>query len=339
VSWATLRATRSNPPAAAAEDRARRATYVSALEQAEQLFRAASVVGPATAPVLLYYGLSQAGRAVIAAASSVRDDWRLTGHGIKLGDLTSSLPSISVYADGARGSFFRLSEVLESPTWGKSHAIGLSQLWDALPEAAEWPIQDDTDRRPAHRLEYHRYEQQHPLLSMAVCNLPPRLTQSAFPGVDLRTYLSSYPTLGAYEYVRASSNPDSPPEFLLYQNGHAELNVNVVVDGGKQTTEAQRRALFQQIGSRHGAEYDDFYLVPAIGNNNRPMHPLMTWWAVLYTLSMLARYQPAEWSEYVDVDRSSFAVSIEQMLSVALVVVPELIAVTIGAVRDQAPTS
>jgi hypothetical protein len=53
ASWTILRSTRSDPPTAAAKDKARRATYMSALEQAEQLFRAASVVGPATAPVLL----------------------------------------------------------------------------------------------------------------------------------------------------------------------------------------------------------------------------------------------------------------------------------------------
>jgi hypothetical protein len=155
--------------------------------------------------------------------------------------------------------------------------------------------------------------------------------------VGLRAYLRSYPTLGNYEYARTSSEPDAAPDLSLYQNGQAELDVNVVVDDGRQVSEAQRRALFERIASRHGAGYRDFYLVPAVGGNDRPMHPLMTWWAVLYTLSMLARYQPAEWSEYVDVDRSTFAVSIEQLLSAALVVVPELVAVTIGAVRDHVP--
>jgi hypothetical protein len=30
----------------------------------------------------------------------------------------------------------------------------------------------------------------------------------------------------------------------------------------------------------------------------------MARWAVLFTLSMLARYQPAEWAAHVDVDAS-----------------------------------
>jgi hypothetical protein len=39
----------------------------------------------------------------------------------------------------------------------------------------------------------------------------------------------------------------------------------------------------------------------------------MAWWAVLFTLSMLARYQPAEWATHVDVDTSSHAVPIERL--------------------------
>jgi hypothetical protein len=46
--WEKLRGTRWNPPAAAAADPARRRTYVFALEQAEQMFRAASGTGVAT---------------------------------------------------------------------------------------------------------------------------------------------------------------------------------------------------------------------------------------------------------------------------------------------------
>jgi hypothetical protein len=59
--WTALRATRWEPPGAArsAKDRAR--TYVVALEQAEQMFRAAATVGQATRPVLAYYGLNLSG--------------------------------------------------------------------------------------------------------------------------------------------------------------------------------------------------------------------------------------------------------------------------------------
>ena len=79
--WEWLRASRWNPPGKA-ETGSRRKTYAAALEQTEQMFRAAAVVGPATRPLQVFYGLSQAGRAIAAAAVSLKgEDWRLVTPG------------------------------------------------------------------------------------------------------------------------------------------------------------------------------------------------------------------------------------------------------------------
>jgi hypothetical protein len=51
----------------------------------------------------------------------------------------------------------------------------------------------------------------------------------------------------------------------------------------------------------------------------------MTWWAVLYGLSMLARYHPVEWEWALAVNSSPVAVLLEQAMDVALIVVPELV--------------
>ena len=121
VAWEQLRATRWNPPAAAAAISERRATYVFALEQAEQMFRAATTVGIATRPLLVFYGLSQAGRAIAAAASNT-DAWKLNGHGVSTVGLKNRLSDIEVRTgkQGEHGSFVRLSELLDSPLWGKA---------------------------------------------------------------------------------------------------------------------------------------------------------------------------------------------------------------------------
>ena len=58
----------------------------------------------------------------------------------------------------------------------------------------------------------------------------------------------------------------------------------------------------------------------------------MAWWAVLYTLSMLARYQPAEWAAHVDVDASPHAVPVERLLAQAIGIIPELMAEAIAKV-------
>jgi hypothetical protein len=67
ASWSDLRGTRWAPPGSAGADPSRRAVYVAALQQAEQLFHAAREAGFASSPLLLFYGLSQAGRAIAAA--------------------------------------------------------------------------------------------------------------------------------------------------------------------------------------------------------------------------------------------------------------------------------
>jgi hypothetical protein len=40
----------------------------------------------------------------------------------------------------------------------------------------------------------------------------------------------------------------------------------------------------------------------------------MAWWAALYALSMLARYQLAEWATYINIDGSRHAVALETLL-------------------------
>jgi len=144
--WEKLRGTRWNPPAATAADPARR-TYVFALEQAEQMFRAAVGTGVATRPLLLFYGLSQAGRTIAAAASSADSGgWELEGHGIRCvpRTLRGPLPGVGMQADkeGSKGSSARLSEMLGSPLWDKAEPLALSTLWDSLPENRLVPLDD-----------------------------------------------------------------------------------------------------------------------------------------------------------------------------------------------------
>jgi hypothetical protein len=52
---------------------------------------------------------------------------------------------------------------------------------------------------------------------------------------------------------------------------------------------------------------------------------LLAWWAILFALSMLARYQPETWTAYLDVDKCAYAVPLETLLDRALVTCPELL--------------
>ncbi|MEW2121213.1 hypothetical protein AB0945_39970 [Streptomyces sp. NPDC005474] len=92
--WERLRASRSDP-LGRADTGSRRKTYAAALDQAEQTFQAAATVGTATRPMQVFYGLSQAGRAIAAAAVAIKgEDWNLTSHGIKATGFHLPFPDI-----------------------------------------------------------------------------------------------------------------------------------------------------------------------------------------------------------------------------------------------------
>lgn len=69
----------------------------------------------------------------------------------------------------------------------------------------------------------------------------------------------------------------------------------------------------------------DRYLRPSLEATATPPSPLMSWWLLLYSFSMLARYQPRKWAEVLDVDRSPNAAVLEFALETALTVIPHLV--------------
>src|ERR1700729_4560762 len=69
--WRSVRHRRAEPPALAGQADDRRQVFQSGLAQAEELWDAAAVAGPASRPLPLFYCISQAGRAVCAAATSI----------------------------------------------------------------------------------------------------------------------------------------------------------------------------------------------------------------------------------------------------------------------------
>jgi hypothetical protein len=77
---------------------------------------------------------------------------------------------------------------------------------------------------------------------------------------------------------------------------------------------------------------DDQWIFPTVGGNSSPLHPLITWWAILFGLSMLARYEPSSWMTYLDIDGSADAKPLETILDRALITCPELILHTIRSV-------
>jgi hypothetical protein len=323
--WEWLRASRSEPPGRASSG-ARRKTYATALEQAGQMFKAAASVGPATRPLQVFYGLSQAGRAIAAAAWSLKgEDWRLEAHGIKATGFDRAFPDIEIRTDppDSQGSFTRVSQVLASPVWQLA-PVRLEDVWDLLPVNLDYPLTERERLTPLEVSEHHVGQHDHPLLSVPVSDIPDRVIDVGTREA-LAEFMASYPDLDQHEsYVTTRAltlGPGALPDFTRYAEGGGALQVNWLMPQGS-ATEAERREHLRAMTHGHGGLR---FFFPVIAPMARELHPLMAWWAVLYTLSMLARYEPARWAAHINVDSSPHAVPIERLLELAIVQVPVLI--------------
>jgi hypothetical protein len=133
--------------------------FLAALEQSEQLMRAAEEVGYAARPLALFYSLSQAGRA-IAATRLLGETWRLAGHGLhepfdQVGvdlmhrRIKPQKGSGKVDAQGRRDSFSGVAAASGSG-WLTGDVV-LGEAWCAIPEMLNHPQMPDLDptwRRP-----------------------------------------------------------------------------------------------------------------------------------------------------------------------------------------------
>jgi hypothetical protein len=323
--WAALRSTRAEPPAGIKG--ARRKTYAAALEQAQQMFTAAASVGVATRPVLLFYGLSQGGRAIATAAKHVHNnDYPLSGHGIKANPstLVGTLADVRVYGDNTpAGSFTRLSKILNSPVWDHTAPVTLGEAWNTLPEARVFPLDHPAGARPLPVTvdEYSVVSQSQtaPPVQLIVTGIPsdimpPPQHQGAVPALE--AFLGQYPKLAGHTAMYPKGvYPDGQggTVHLAYTSSHTGYH--------ERTADALAHSTRYRLR--------DQYVFPAVGANTNSLHPVMAWWAVLFALSMLARYHPEAWADHIAVDTSKVAVRIEHLLTEALTAVPELLLQTI----------
>ncbi|WP_432162819.1 YaaC family protein [Streptomyces tendae] len=323
--WRDLRGLRVGVGGPASTEAARRAVFVAALEQAEQFTEAAANAGPATRPVQIFYALSQFGRAIAAASTLLgEDEWRLKGHGIGTRniDATQGLALVEVIPT-ARGSLAGVARALGVDTLEPQAPIRLGDLWRLIPETQRVPLPGAQGLPVMHfspRGLIHRGEEMWCRLSIYPVPRDVR-SQSEVDRSAVDNFLANYPSLTGWSHT-----PDSPDTMLWRERGNGteeELEIflpsalRVPVKPGEDRVEALRRATLYRGPS-------DAYAFPALGNMRGPVHPLLAWWAALFGLSILARYEPESWAEIVDIDGSSSANAVEHLLDEAITVVPHM---------------
>lgn len=288
--------------------------------------RAAADVGPAASPLLLFYAVSQAGRAI--AAARLDDPWRLSGHGLKApapGASTGLLQRV-VKPDGGqagkrRPSFAGVAEATES---GQLTAeLELGALWAAIPEMMaplpQPPLEDPTWKRPL-RVFRPVFDAAH--LRLADMRPLELLIDGLPPDADLDTldrYLSDYPTAeGVYMWRTQGMRED----FIVTQPGPGGLLP--VFCWPDIPTDIRLRAQHLDAIAPDYRGGGTRLLIPRAGCRDA-LSPLMLWWALLFGLSSIARYDPETWVSALAVNNSDLAVPIEAALDAALEALPELI--------------
>jgi hypothetical protein len=332
TTWQDIRGLRHAPPGHAARSGRRRKTFAAALQQADDLARAAAGSGPATKPILLFYALTQAFRAFCAARLDT--NWERSGHGltvparggpvldtvVKAGPTPIDLYSGVMAADG------------EQPFSGE---VSLRELWGAHPELLDIPLPEAGVARPLRLATPGQPEAafRGPDLLLLVLGL----AEEPASRDELERLLRSYPTL-------ESARPATPPTGLRVGPLSAESVRNGVVFRKLAWSvehypviaipvveESDHAATFEAAAPSAIKGRDDVrWLVPGIGQPPRVLDPVSYWWLLLLALSSLARYQPAAWVAALDIDKSAIAVGLERVLETAEASLPHYIYEALG---------
>lgn len=308
---ARIRASRAEPPGRAASSNRRRRTYSAALEQFHDLIEAAASVGPAARPLLLFYALSQAGRAIVAANGD-DDGLKTRGHGLHEYKIVDPLTSSIIHpTKGGGGLFGVVADVVESR--GLSGPVDLGALWSAIPGL---PLPPDSHSPPALRVWPLIYEQTGTVLSIGTENRGIVIVPDEIDTPEALTeLLRRYPdAAGAEVSVPQGAFASRPTPWGL---GHGVIWPRVEGDAGWPVTLAER--IPQHRFHR------EHWLIPTVGDQQDHLLPLMLWWAMLFGLSILARYEPGTWVPALEVDASRLAVPLEEVLESALDAVPHLV--------------
>jgi hypothetical protein len=308
--WRAVRALRADPPAGAGRDDRRRFVFQSALTQAEELSEAASIVGPASSPLPLFYSLSQAGRA-ICAAWIPKGPWQPKSHGLTgteppRGDPLSLRVSVT---DDALGAYSMVASATASATF--SGSVSLAELWATLPE---FPTPSDVvgEAKKIILIERTTAASNEPDPFMRALDQSRGRLILSVERQELEEELAAYPTTRGFEVEEVEDTMLGMTHLVLRFPDEAGHHRSLWEIGDSLPSEDRARRRFA--------------IRPQIGQGpDPPPSQLLTLWALLFGLSRLARYHPDHWVRALNPDRSPIAVHLEHGLEVALRRLPSLV--------------
>lgn len=283
---AAVRALRADPPGRAGNGR-RGKTFGASLEQFEQLLGAARNAPPASAPILLFYALTQAGRAILAAHAP--QAWEVHGHGLSVRTERNRIGDTAITPAGD-GLFQAVGAATDSGTL--AGRTTLAQIWGSIPRL---------HREAGLGLE-----------------AAPIFMVGQEPAGGLRRVIRDEHGTLLREAEPFTARANGYPAIAT-----AELTLNQQGEFVVVALDFPEPAAAEAFDASLWTYLEQFYL--RIAPTGDELSGLMTWWALLQALSQLARYEPAGWTAALMPDKSALAVPIEQTLQHAMNLLPLLV--------------
>ena len=313
--WFALRGRRASlaDRSKVGETAARRQTFAAAMAQFEEQITAAKIVTPATRPLNLYYGLVQAGMAV--AAAHAPDPWGFSSHGLKLVDPLVDLPGIQVRLEGD-GAFQRVASATGSASITAPVSVGA--LWTSLPDLAEVPLSGQGQRPPLDLMP------QDPAVNTPRATVfPPGEMLTAGPDLPAQFYkiIAHYPGAVGGMVPAEPGSIQAPPR----EGNRWAVTLEWPPSPPREMSSEEIEEFFDGIAPEYRYHGERFLRPSVEADGTLPPSPLMTWWLLLYSFSIIARYQPRKWAALLDLDKSEHAVNIQYALEAALSALPHLV--------------
>lgn len=296
------------------ESAARRDTFAAAMEQFEELMRAAASVSPHARPIPLYYAMAQAGLGIAAAHKP--NPWGFSRHGLQVSDVSpNGLSSVKVSPEGI-GGFQVVSEPAGSLLMTQASTLGA--LVASVPELLRLKSNSGEKAPLALDIFHHNYtdfdDANDVVVSVFINEKPPGRARYA---ATLSEMLRRYPSVAGY---KVSENAESYQEV---NDRRWKADVTWPKGSG---------ASIDSIAPEY-LHRNDRSIRPSVVEDSATLPPslLMTWWAILFASSILSRYHPRVWTKALRVDHSEDAVPLELCLEEALTVVPHLVVEALDA--------
>ena len=127
-------------------------------------------------------------------------------------------------------------------------------------------------------------------------------------------------------HPQSDTTPDYRPATQFFWNKipkDAEVKLGPEIASGGEVLMAEYGCLEARFPEYRRS--DRRWLRPAVAADESPPSFLMTWWLILYALSMTARYHPVSWVQSLDVDSPPIAVLLSRCMSEAMEAVPVLV--------------